>query len=313
VFGATTVSTGIGFSNNRIINDGVLPSQVAAGTRTPTHRVAIHQMPTGAGGGGRVERFGANGNSLSVFRPNAPQAAGTGTRSTARPQTPGHSSSGSMGNASTALHQTGTTLRWGTPLILHGADRSASQSGVNASAEARKRTPANALILTGRKDLPQSQSPATLMSGADQRQAERSHAWAPAQVSSAGMYSPSSRQEGLAKSADNERAQRADRLARSKKLVESDGQYEARSGGDATSSRPWQPSASSYQAPRVDYSSPRSAPAPRPTYSEAPSFTPRAQAAESRPAAISAPARSAPSGGGGGAGQGHSSSGRNRQ
>jgi hypothetical protein len=311
IFSGTTVSTGIGFSDHRIINNGIPPSHVAASTHTPTHRIAIHQVTTGTSGGGRAERFGASGNSLSVFRPNTPQAAGTKMPSGTRPQTPGHSSIGGVSGASTALHQTGTTARWGTPLILHGADHAASQAGANVPTATRERVPANALILTGRKDFPRSQSSATWMSGADPRQQERTRAGVPAQVSSPQGYLPSAQPGAAGKAVTVDQVQRADRSPRSKKVVQPDADYGAHTVGEVTTSRAWQQPVSSYQPPKFDYSQPRSVPAPRQNYSEnVPSFSPRAQAVESRsaaapPAAAPAPANS------GNAGQGRWSSGRN--
>ncbi len=121
-FARTTPSTVVGFSNRRVINNGLPPSAVAAASHIPTRRVAINDVThTDGRGGGQVERFGSRGSSLSVFRPNSPQAAGTKTSVTPRPTMPARGNSQNLAPAP----------RPGVPIELHGQSRTAESDKYN--------------------------------------------------------------------------------------------------------------------------------------------------------------------------------------
>ncbi len=123
VFVKTSPSTAIAFSNTRVINNGLSPSTVAAITHTSISRVSISQVAsTSATKGGRTESFAANGSTLSVFRPNTPQAPGSKASFTARPATSVHG----------GPHALNTTPQMGTPLIVHGSTQTAQTTARTA-------------------------------------------------------------------------------------------------------------------------------------------------------------------------------------
>jgi hypothetical protein len=116
----TVVSTSIGGSNNRVINNGLPPSRVTAATGARIHRVAVHDAQTSVRGA-RAERMDANGTAVSAFRPNFSQGSGTqaasatgmnrpgarntlsGTAASATFSAPGHSALAPTHNSRTAV------------------------------------------------------------------------------------------------------------------------------------------------------------------------------------------------------------------
>ncbi len=280
-YSSTTFSTTVGFSQNRVINNGLPPKLVAAGTHTPTHRVAIHEVSrTGATEMGRTERFASGGTALSVFRPLAPQSAGSKVNATVRPP------SGSRGNS----HSFNAPPKMGTSIVLHGAEHP-TQSGSSATVSAGNgpTVVGSSTHATTWKDIPRTSTPGASASDAAsyQRWQQRIQ---PAQTPWYLPNASSSASHTSEKTSRMESRQTMERTTNSKDLTDVGSRYDRTASSVGSAARQWQYSTpKDYEVPRSAYNVPQSAFAPRQTASPepSPSFTSRPDV--SQPRAMSAP------------------------
>lgn len=70
LFQQTTVTTGITAGQNHLLNNGLLPAQVAAATRSELRQVALRDLSGTVSPGARAERLSLGGTTLAVFRPD---------------------------------------------------------------------------------------------------------------------------------------------------------------------------------------------------------------------------------------------------
>ena len=144
VLKGTVASASILGSNNRVINNGLPPSRVAAATGTSIHRVAVHDSYAPNVHGVRAERLEASGTSLSVFRPSfaphsGPQPAAANGRTVTTEITPRG-----------ALIVTGR--KDPAPASGYWAGHADQPGAANSRTVVTEITPRGALIMTGRRD-----------------------------------------------------------------------------------------------------------------------------------------------------------------
>jgi hypothetical protein len=135
VIKGTVVSASVLGSNNRIINNGLPPSRVAAATGTSIHRITVHDSYAPSVHGVRAERLESSGTSLSVFRPGfSPQAA---TQPAA---------------AGWLNRNAGQNYSAGRAAPVYEAGNAGQRGTGNSRPVVTEITPRGSLIVTGRKD-----------------------------------------------------------------------------------------------------------------------------------------------------------------
>jgi hypothetical protein len=125
VFEHSVVATGFTGDTHKINNDGLPPQKVAAATGTQVRRVAVREVPGTVSLGGRGERFDPGNRAVTVYRPGLGQ---TTTKPAGKPV-----------NATSSPR---TDVRPTPPIILRGAQNSAS----------KETAPASSLVVIGRKN-----------------------------------------------------------------------------------------------------------------------------------------------------------------
>ena len=257
VLKATVASASILSSNNRVINNGLPPSRVAAATGTSIHRVAVHDSHSAGTYGVRAERLEASGTAVSAFRPSfsphagtQPAAAAWVNRNAARTSGPGRAAPG----------------------LVYGAGYSGQSAAGNSRTVVTETTPRGALISSGRKDSASGRTYTYPSPHAIPQAAATTHNSFPR----GDMYQRPQMQPGVV--ADVQRP--------------ASPAWSAPQPAPAQ----WHSSAPSYQAPEVPRAAPAPTYTPQQTYSApTPSYTPRVEvhsAPSAPPAAPAAPSHS---------------------
>ena len=332
IYHQTVPSTTIVGNHNRVVNHGIPVSHVATASRTQIHTIGIREMNAAGTHGARGERLEANSRTLSVFRPQFPQAAGTQPVSGGHPRSdirqpggnaaamptptaprvaPVQSSRAHGGSPATPPASGGGSGRRpdrsansanAAPITPTGsAPALARQTGDPAPRPAqplilhgpdRSREPANA---TGASTLGQAAPPnSVIVRGNSRGSPSQTLSQSPAPTTEASQSRPT------APSRTPSRARRRRSAAQPFTIAEAATQAPAQPRWSTPraveppvrSQRPPQPAAPAYRAPTEV---PRSAPAPSYTPPRAQSYSPPTPAPAPRAApAVSQPARSTP-------------------